>query len=143
VPKIGFDHRRIGCHLRGRAVRQQPAEIEYQDAVAHVHDRAHVVLHHEQGHAVIAQDADQPHDLPHLGSIERRHHLIEQQHLGRSAKRARQLDPGALREREIARQFVWMELFTQRISTRLGAELLDRLDPEDRKIFEYAADAAV
>jgi len=43
----------------------------------------------------------------------------------------------------IARQFVWMELFTQRISTRLGAELLDRLDPEDRKIFEYAADAAV
>ena len=36
----------------------------------------------------------------------------------------------------IARQFVWMELFTQRIYTRLGDELLARLDPEDRRIFE-------
>ncbi|HET9222010.1 MAG TPA: helix-turn-helix domain-containing protein [Roseiflexaceae bacterium] len=39
----------------------------------------------------------------------------------------------------IARQFVWMELFTQRISARLGADLLDRLDPEDRKIFDPAS----
>lgn len=36
----------------------------------------------------------------------------------------------------IARQFIWMELFTQRISARLGADLLARLDPDDRKIFE-------
>ena len=36
----------------------------------------------------------------------------------------------------IARQFVWMELFTQRIYARLGDELLSRLDPEDRQIFE-------
>lgn len=36
----------------------------------------------------------------------------------------------------IARQFVWMELFTQRIYERLGSELLERLDPEDREIFE-------
>ncbi len=36
----------------------------------------------------------------------------------------------------IARQFVWMELFTQRIYERLGGELLERLDPEDREIFE-------
>jgi Cd2+/Zn2+-exporting ATPase len=36
----------------------------------------------------------------------------------------------------IARQFVWMELFTQRIYARLGADLLARLDPEDRRIFE-------
>jgi sugar-specific transcriptional regulator TrmB len=42
----------------------------------------------------------------------------------------------------IARQFVWMELFTQRISARIGADLLERLDPEDRKIFDDAADAA-
>lgn len=37
----------------------------------------------------------------------------------------------------IARQFVWMELFTQRISGRLGDDLLARLDPEDRKIFDH------
>lgn len=36
----------------------------------------------------------------------------------------------------IARQFVWMEMFTQRIYARLGADLLARLDPEDREIFE-------
>jgi Cd2+/Zn2+-exporting ATPase len=38
----------------------------------------------------------------------------------------------------IARQFVWMELFAQRIFSRLGRDLLDRLDPADRRIFESA-----
>ena len=36
----------------------------------------------------------------------------------------------------IARQFIWMELFAQRIYNRLGPDLLDRLDPDDRHIFE-------
>jgi len=35
----------------------------------------------------------------------------------------------------IARQFVWMELFTQRIYARLSNELIDRLEPEDQAIF--------
>ncbi len=38
----------------------------------------------------------------------------------------------------IARQFVWMELFTQRVYARLGPRLLDLLDDEDRRIFESA-----
>jgi hypothetical protein len=36
----------------------------------------------------------------------------------------------------IAHQFVWMEFFTQRIYSRLGNQLLQRLDEQDRKIFE-------
>lgn len=36
----------------------------------------------------------------------------------------------------LARQFVWMELFTQRVYAQLGADLLQRLAPEDREIFE-------
>lgn len=36
----------------------------------------------------------------------------------------------------IARQFVWMELFTQRVYARLGADVLARLEPDDRRIFE-------
>ncbi|MBS1254074.1 MAG: hypothetical protein MAG451_03130 [Anaerolineales bacterium] len=36
----------------------------------------------------------------------------------------------------IAHQFVWMELFAQRIFARLGPDLLERLDPEDRRVFE-------
>ena len=39
----------------------------------------------------------------------------------------------------IARQFVWMELFTQRIYARLGSDLLAKLDQEDRQIFESLA----
>jgi HTH-type transcriptional regulator, sugar sensing transcriptional regulator len=34
----------------------------------------------------------------------------------------------------IARQFIWMELFAQRIFSRLGSDLLARLDPEDQKV---------
>jgi Cd2+/Zn2+-exporting ATPase len=34
----------------------------------------------------------------------------------------------------IARQFVWMELFAQRIFARLGDHLLDLLDPTDRQV---------
>ena len=36
----------------------------------------------------------------------------------------------------IARQFIWMELFTQRVSTRLDPDQMLGLDPEDRKFFE-------
>ncbi|MFN2137445.1 MAG: TrmB family transcriptional regulator [Candidatus Promineifilaceae bacterium] len=36
----------------------------------------------------------------------------------------------------IARQFVWMEMFTQRIYSRLGADMLARLDSEERQVFE-------
>ena len=36
----------------------------------------------------------------------------------------------------IARQLVWMELFSQRIYARLGDDLLDRLDPGDRRALE-------
>jgi sugar-specific transcriptional regulator TrmB len=36
----------------------------------------------------------------------------------------------------IARQFIWMELFAQRIYTRLGSDLLARIDPGDRRILE-------
>jgi Cd2+/Zn2+-exporting ATPase len=37
---------------------------------------------------------------------------------------------------QIGRQFVWMELFTHRIFSKLGPEVLDQLDPEDRHILE-------
>ncbi|NJN17789.1 MAG: TrmB family transcriptional regulator [Oscillochloris sp.] len=34
----------------------------------------------------------------------------------------------------IARQFIWMELFAQRIFARLGEDLLARLSPEDQQV---------
>lgn len=36
----------------------------------------------------------------------------------------------------LARQFVWMELLTQRIYARLGSDLLALLTPEERQLFE-------
>lgn len=41
----------------------------------------------------------------------------------------------------IARQFVWMELFAQRVYARLGPEMLHHLQPEDRQIFESLGDS--
>jgi HTH-type transcriptional regulator, sugar sensing transcriptional regulator len=35
----------------------------------------------------------------------------------------------------IARQFIWMEFFAQQIYSRLGEDLLDILDPEDRLLY--------
>jgi Cd2+/Zn2+-exporting ATPase len=37
----------------------------------------------------------------------------------------------------IARQFIWMELFAQRIFARLGDDLMALLDPEDRQVLQY------
>ncbi|NTW97204.1 MAG: TrmB family transcriptional regulator [Oscillochloris sp.] len=34
----------------------------------------------------------------------------------------------------IARQFIWMELFAQRVFARLGDDLLQKLDPEDQQV---------
>ncbi len=36
----------------------------------------------------------------------------------------------------ITRQFIWMELFSQRIFSRLGDDLLSRLDDEDRALLQ-------
>jgi len=43
----------------------------------------------------------------------------------------------------ITRQFVWMELFTQRIYKQLGVDLIERLDDADRRIFESNNDKGI
>jgi len=39
----------------------------------------------------------------------------------------------------IARQFVWMELFAQRINKQIGAELMPNLRPDDQQILQHFA----
>jgi Cd2+/Zn2+-exporting ATPase len=41
----------------------------------------------------------------------------------------------------IARQFIWMELFAQRIFARLGEDLLARLDPADQLVLHESHEA--
>jgi Cd2+/Zn2+-exporting ATPase len=43
---------------------------------------------------------------------------------------------------QIGRQFVWMELFAHRIFDSIGPDLLERLDPADRTVFESVARGA-
>ena len=40
---------------------------------------------------------------------------------------------------QIGRQFVWMELFAHRIFSQIGPELLECLNPDDRRILESVA----
>ena len=40
----------------------------------------------------------------------------------------------------IARQFIWMEFFAQRIYARLGEDLLEILEPEERRMYSGAAE---
>lgn len=40
---------------------------------------------------------------------------------------------------QIGRQFVWMELFAHRIFSQLGTDLLAKLSPDDRRVFESVA----
>lgn len=40
----------------------------------------------------------------------------------------------------MARQFVWMELFAQRVLEKMGREFLDQLEPEDREILVSTVD---
>jgi Cd2+/Zn2+-exporting ATPase len=40
---------------------------------------------------------------------------------------------------QIGRQFVWMELFAHRIFDQIGPDLLERLDPDDRRVFDEVA----
>ena len=42
----------------------------------------------------------------------------------------------------ITRQFIWMEMFTQRIASQLGDGLLSRLSSEDRAVFESLSTTA-
>jgi Cd2+/Zn2+-exporting ATPase len=39
----------------------------------------------------------------------------------------------------ISHQFIWMELFAQRVYARVGSDLLERLEPGDRKVLEVYA----
>lgn len=41
----------------------------------------------------------------------------------------------------MARQFVWMELFAQRVLAKMGREFLDQLEPEDREILVSTVEA--
>ena len=99
----GTRHERgIGTNLVGSAGRDHLAEVEHVDAVAHLHDQRHVVLHEEDRETVVVRE-------PAQESLERlrlvvglaRCRLVEQEHARLDHQRPPELDDarGSRRDR--------------------------------------------
>src|SRR4051794_39226680 len=50
LAEIGLEHRGVVSNLGGRAGRDDAAEVEDDDPVAHLHHEVHVVLHEQDRH---------------------------------------------------------------------------------------------
>ena len=102
MPEIGLHHRRVGGDRRGRAAGDDAALVEDMDLLGEADHRLHHVLDQEDGDAAIADRPHHAHDLRHLGRVEPRHHLVEQQQPRRGRERAGELEPLAAGDGEVA-----------------------------------------
>ena len=87
-PRVAADHRRVtdGDDL---------AEVEDPDRVADAHHQVHVVLDHQDAHALGGEVLEQVAEVVGLGLVEARGRLVEQQQPGGAGQAAGQLEqPG-------------------------------------------------
>ena len=85
--------RRVAEQLLGRSLLDDAAGVEEADAVGRVAGEAHLVGDDEHRHAGLAEVADhRQHAADELG-VERRGHLVEQQHVGVRRHRPHDRDP--------------------------------------------------
>ena len=56
--QIGLGHTAVRLHDRGRAARDQHAEVEHVDLLAQVEHEVHVVVDHEDRDAAVADSAE-------------------------------------------------------------------------------------
>ncbi len=84
----------------GVTVGDDPALGENEDAVAKAHDRLHDMLDHENRNSRSANFRDDRYDVAHLGWIEPRQHLVEQQQARLGRERAREFEALAPRDGE-------------------------------------------
>src|SRR5690606_38751345 len=80
--QVGGDDLGIVRHLVGRAVRDDPPELQHDDPVRDPTDQAHVVLDEQHGVPVVADVADEVHEGLLLRRVEARRGLVEAQELG-------------------------------------------------------------
>src|SRR4051812_10108806 len=67
LAEVGLEHLRVVADLVRCARRDQPAEVEHDDAVADLHDQVHVVLDEQDRHPLLER-ADQSGELVHLAA---------------------------------------------------------------------------
>ena len=88
--QVGRDHGGVVADLGGRALGDLAAELQHDDPVGDAHDQPHVVLDQQHGVALVADLADQVHQLRLLGRVEAGGRLVEAQQLrARSPSRGR------------------------------------------------------
>src|SRR4051812_20738918 len=100
--EIGGNHVRMAQHILGRAFCDLLAEIQYGDLVGDFLDHAHVVVDQEDREAMATQPLQQRDQLLLLGLIQTGTRFIQQQELGMTRKRTRDLDQTLMPIRQIA-----------------------------------------
>src|SRR4030095_7674183 len=90
--KVGLhDFHVVHDRLR-RVVGDLAACNEHCDAIGELHDRAHDVLDHDDGHAVLLEPEQQREDVVGLGSRQSRHGFVRDEQHGFRRDRARELE---------------------------------------------------
>jgi hypothetical protein len=104
--QVGFDDARIGLHARRRAFGDLLAEVEHGDRVRDRHHDVHVVLDQDDGDAVVADLADDRHQLADVRRRQARGRFVQQQQARVERQRAADLQQALLAVGEVARLFV-------------------------------------
>src|SRR6476620_5445520 len=91
--EIGLDDASVLLDLAWQPFGDLLSEVEYRDAVAHVHHQAHVVLDEHDREAAVADLADELDEQALLGRVETGGRFVEQEHLGLGGESACDLEP--------------------------------------------------
>src|SRR5690606_26121182 len=80
--QIGFDYGRISLHFGGRSLADELSTIEYLDAAAQAHDKAHVRFTHQNANAhVPVEAADEFDECLRFAGVQPRGGLVKKQGL--------------------------------------------------------------
>src|ERR1022692_3775162 len=78
--KVRLNDARVLADVGGPALGDLLAVIQDDDAIAHLHDEAHIVLDKKYRQSLVAKPGDELHQLPLLLGVETGSRLVEQQH---------------------------------------------------------------
>ena len=102
VAEVGVDHGAVARDDLRITLRDELAEVEHGDAIAHAEHERHVVLDEQHRHApLVGEAADEAAELGGLLVAEARGRFVEQQHRGLRGHRAGERHEASLAEREL------------------------------------------
>src|SRR6185312_8771417 len=135
--QIGVDHVAVLAHLVGPAVGDLAAVVEHHDAVAQVHDHAHVVLdERDRGAELVVDVEDEARHILLLLDIHAGHRLVEQQQLGLHGERAAELDALLQAVRKLPHRDLADRLDLEEIDNALGEVAVLELLAQGRAAME-------